>query len=72
MSEPYRPYSHRRFWEDPGGEIVPCSLCSHYLGNLNCGAYPERIPEDILDMDTDVKAIPECAPGYKYEEKRGK
>lgn len=30
-------------------EITNCPNCKHYLSNLSCLAFPERIPDEILE-----------------------
>ncbi len=49
-----------------------CSKCRHRFKNLldgwktACDAYPNGIPTEII-IDSDVRTLDECAPGYKWE-----
>ncbi|MBQ8790561.1 MAG: glutamyl-tRNA amidotransferase [Ruminiclostridium sp.] len=55
--------------------IIPdCPNCKHFYNNadiskaLSCKAFPDGIPNENLWGEINVKEIPECANGYKYEE----
>lgn len=50
----------------------PCDLCRNRIGMIdgwkpNCKAFPDGILTRLLDVD--VRDLPECANGYKWEPK---
>lgn len=55
MSEPYKPYSARRFYDDPGWELIICTNCKYRHRcdestdyHLTCDAFPEGIPKGLI------------------------
>lgn len=34
-------------------EITLCNICKNYLGDLTCQAFPQGIPEEILNGEND-------------------
>jgi len=44
-----KPYSHKRFWDDPGLISPQCNNCRHRIVHTaTCSAFPNRIPVEIL------------------------
>ncbi len=54
--------------------LPDCPCCKHFHENkdrnslLCCNAFPEGIPTEYLFGPIQVRSIPECGNGYKYEE----
>ena len=36
-------------WVNPLGALAPCNGCKHYLKAYTCNAFPDGIPQVILD-----------------------
>ena len=50
-------------------EIDLCQRCAHYLGDLECLAFPDGIPEEILDGDNNhSKPLPDQDNDIVFEE----
>lgn len=48
------------------GSEVLCNSCAHYRGYGKCDAYPENIPNAVMDeVEKDIQY--QCAEGYCYE-----
>lgn len=70
-----KPYSDRRWYDDPGGYNPVCSFCKHRrnydddLEVLPCDAFPEGIPRSILELKKNEKDMSkECNNnGFKFE-----
>ncbi len=45
-----------------------CHDCNDVSEPLCCDAFPKGIPKDYLFGPVQVRKIPECNNGYKYEE----
>jgi hypothetical protein len=51
-------------------ENLLCITCKNYLDELNCLAFPDGIPEEILSGDNDhEKPLPEQFNGLVYTPK---
>lgn len=54
--------------------ISDCPCCKNCVGHgrndppLRCGAFPNGIPKEYLFGPIQVRDIPECGNGYRYEE----
>ncbi|MCF8450211.1 MAG: hypothetical protein K9G49_10115 [Taibaiella sp.] len=49
-------------------ELQLCNLCKHYIGNLSCLAFPEGIPEEILNGENNhSKPLPEQFDDIVFE-----
>ena len=44
-----------------------CFLCAHYQGALTCEAFPERIPQDVLDGTADHRKPFKGDNGIRWE-----
>ena len=60
--------------ENKSCPVPDCPSCKHFTGHafndppLRCGAFPKGIPNEYLFGPVQVRDIPECGNGYKYEE----
>jgi hypothetical protein len=52
-------------------EILLCSHCKNYVGDLSCFAFPERIPDEILEgKNNHSKPLPgQTSDEYIFEPK---
>ena len=53
--------------------VPDCPSCKHCTGHgyndppIRCGAFPNGIPDNYLFGPVQVRSLPECGNGYKYE-----
>lgn len=45
-----------------------CYECTSVSEPLKCAAFPDGIPNDYIWGPIDVKSLPECNNGFKYDE----
>ncbi len=71
-----KPYSDRRWHDNPGAVLLICSLCEHkgqYIpetGTILCDAFPEGIPDDLLNIPVLDKNLEEiCNNGIRFKAK---
>lgn len=43
-----KPYSDRRWWDDPRGYASVCPKCIYHYGFGKCEKYPDGIPREVL------------------------
>lgn len=55
-----KPYSDKRWWDNPMPIDSLCNFCKYDRGFLKCDKYPNGIPQDITD-----KSFPE--PGKEID-----
>lgn len=74
-----KPYSDRRWYDDPQAKVPLCGHCKHRgpynyeLEIMPCKAFPDGIPREILKTckgERDVNK--ECGRGVKFELKKEK
>lgn len=64
-----RPYSDRRWRDNPGFITAKCGKCKHFnLGTLSCKGF-ERIPDEILTNKVFHDHAIAGDHGYRYEER---
>lgn len=67
-----KPYSDKRWHDDPGARVVPCTTCLYYLGYDEedglaiCEAYPNGIPVKVMS-ELAMGEREKCSPSFKYE-----
>jgi len=56
-------------------QLSDCDNCKNYTGlnpetkQMTCKAFPNGIPLDYVFSKVNVREIPECEKGYKFEDK---
>lgn len=50
--------------------ISQCAACAHWLGNKRCDAFPEGIPDIILDNEHDHKTPYPGDDGIRFEQRK--
>ena len=43
-----KPYSDRRWWEEPKAFDSACNSCTRYHGYAKCDTYPDGIPGAVI------------------------
>ena len=67
-----KPFSDKRWHDDPGARAVPCTKCLHYwkydekVGLGVCDAYPDGIPAKVMS-ELAMGEREECSSRFRYE-----
>lgn len=66
-----KPYSDKRWYDDPGGKSAPCTDCVYYKGYYKekgivvCEAFTNGIPVEVISALAHGKTG-ECANGFRF------
>lgn len=44
-----KPYSDRRWWDNPMPISSLCNICENWLGRGKCKKYQDKVPREILE-----------------------
>lgn len=45
-----KPYSDKRWHDDPGANFSLCGDCRNWLGFGKCKKYDEKVPKEVMDQ----------------------
>lgn len=62
-----KPYSDSRWWDNPQPKDIQCDSCVHHRGGIQCDAFPDGIPRELLTVSITHNKPYKGDNGIRYE-----